>query len=292
VLLALGSGLFKQLFYVPPPLVPASTKLVHVDVDPREVGRDSPADVPLVADPKIALAELAAEVGRLQSPDQRTKSRERFERLKSAREQAKAAREEDFRKERDAVPVPPSRAMREIGAALPKDAVIVDEAVMLTSYVEHVLEFSSPGSYFSANASLGWGLAAALGVALGTSRRPVVALVGDGSTLFGVQALWTASKYRIPVVLVVLNNSGFAAIKWALSMHSEDGAAQAADLGCELGDVDFPGLAQAFGVEAQRIEEAAEIGPALARAIATDGPVLLDLALDPADVGYGLPSLK
>ncbi len=292
VLLAIGSGLFKQLFCIPSPLLPPSTRLIHLDIDPRAVGRDCPAEVALVADPRTALAELAAEVRRLLSPGQRAKIGERFDRLKSAREQARAAREEDFRKEWDAVPTRPSRAIREIANALPPDAVVVDEAVMLTSYVEYVFEFSRPGSYFSANACLGWGLPAGLGAALGSPGKPVVALVGDGSALFGVQALWTASRYCLPAVMVVLNNSGFAAIKWAFSMYGEAGSAAALDVGCGLGDVDFLKLAGAFGVQARRIEEPGGIGPAVVEAIGAGKPVLLDIALDPTDVGYGLPSLR
>jgi benzoylformate decarboxylase len=291
VLLAVGSGLFKQLFCIEGPLLPSATRLIHMDVDPRALGRDCPAEVALVANPKATLAELATEVGRLMSPGQREKARERFEKLKSARAQARAAREEDFKKDWDAVPVRPSRAMREIANALPPGNVVVDEAVMLTSYVEYIMEFSEPGSYFSSNACLGWGLPASLGVALGTSRRPVVALVGDGSALFGLQALWTAARYQIPAIMVVLNNEGFAAIKWAFAMYTERGSPEGADLGYDLGDVDFPKLAQAFGISGQRIEDPAKIGPTLEKAIGAEKPVLLDLTLDPGDVGYGIPSL-
>ena len=227
----------------------------------------------------------------IMSPAQRRRSRDRLERLKSVREQARAAREADFSREWDDVPVRPSRAIREIAAALPQGSVVVDEAVMLTSYVESIMEFSEPGSYFSSNACLGWGLPASLGVALGTSRRPVVALVGDGSALFGLQGLWTAARYRIPVVLVVLNNQGYAAIKWALGMYPERRCADDADLGCDLGEVDFSRLAQAFGISARRIDDAAEVGPALKSAASAGQPVLLDIGLDPRDVGYGLPSL-
>jgi benzoylformate decarboxylase len=292
VLLAVGSGLFKQLFHIPAPLLPATTKLIHLDVDPQTVCWECPTEVALVADPKVTLAELAAETGRLLSSEQREKIQERFDRLKDSREQARAARELDFAQDRDAVPMRPARALAEIALALPEDAVVVDEAVMLTSYIEYLFEFSRPGSFISTNACLGWGLPASLGASLGTTRRPVVALIGDGSVLFGLQALWTASRYCIPVVMVVLNNSGFAAIKWAFSMYSDAGLPTNVDLGCEIRDTDFPGLARALGVEARRIETPDQVGPAVAEAIKAGKPVLIDIALDPTDVGYGIPSLK
>ena len=291
VLLAVGRKLFKQLFCVEGPLVPPDTRLIHIDVDPQALGRECSAEIALVADPKTALSELATEVERVMSAEQRQRARERFDMLKNSREQAKATNEEVFKQERDAVPLRPSRAIKEIARALPPSGVIVDEAVMLTTYIEYIMEFSEPGSYFSANACLGWGLPASLGISLGTSRRPVVALVGDGSALFGVQALWTAARYRIPVIMVILNNEGFAAIKWAFSMYPGRQAGQDADLGYNLGDVDFPKLAQAFGISSLRIEKAEQIGPAIERAIEAAQPVLIDVAVDPRDVGYGLPSL-
>jgi benzoylformate decarboxylase len=292
VLLAVGSRLCKQLFHVEGPLIPSATTLIQIDHNPQGLATDCQAEVSLAASPRGALADLTAEVSRIMSPAQRQRSRDRLERLKDLREQVRAAREADFSREWDEQPIRPSRAIREIAAALPQASVVVDEAVMLTSYVESIMEFSEPGSYFSSNACLGWGLPASMGVALGTSRHPVVALIGDGSALFGLQGLWTAARYRIPAVLVVLNNRGYAAIKWAMAMYPERQCAEDADLGCNLGDVDFTLLAQAFGISARRIDDAAEIGPALRSAAETGQPMLLDIPLDPSDVGYGLPGLR
>jgi benzoylformate decarboxylase len=186
----------------------------------------------------------------------------------------------------------PSRAIKEIANALPSDSVVVDEAVMLTSYVASIMEFTKPGSYFCSITSLGWGLPASLGVALANSKKPVLALVGDGSALFGIQALWSAAKYQIPVIMVVLNNRGYAAVKWGFASYPDRKSGEGADLGYDLGNVDFPKLAQAFNVSSQRIEKPNEIGPSLRRAIRARKPVLLDIMVDPSDVGYGMPRLS
>ncbi|TET15345.1 MAG: thiamine pyrophosphate-binding protein, partial [Dehalococcoidia bacterium] len=146
VLLAVGSQLFKQLFHIEGPLIPPATRLIQIDLDPRGLARDCPAEVALVASPKTALAELASEVGRLMSPAQREASRRRLEKLKSARVLAREAWEADFEKDWDTVPIRPSRAIKEIAGALPPGSVVVDEAVMLTTYVEYIMEFSEPGS--------------------------------------------------------------------------------------------------------------------------------------------------
>ena len=163
---------------------------------------------------------------------------------------------------------------------------------MLTSYVASIMEFTKPGSYFCSITCLGWGLPASLGVGLANSGKPVVALVGDGSALFGIQALWSAAKYEIPVIMVVLNNRGYAAVKWGLASYPDRKSGEGADLGYDLGNVDFPKLAQSFGVSGQRIEKPEEIVPALKRAISARKPALIDLIVDPGDVGYGMPRLS
>jgi benzoylformate decarboxylase len=292
VLVAVGSRLFKQLFYIEGPIIPPATKLIHIDHDPRMLSRECPAEVALVGSPKTVLAELVTEVTRLMSPRQRQRSHQRFKRLQKGHEQARAACEADFKKECNDVPLRPSRAIKEIANALPPDSVVVDEAVMLTSYVASIMEFTVPGSYFCSITSLGWGLPASLGVGMADSRKPVVALVGDGSALFGIQALWSAAKYRIPVVVVVLNNRGYAAVKWGFASYPDRKSGEGADLGYDLGNVDFPKLAESFGVSGQRIRKPDEIGPALRRAMRAKKPALLDIMVDPKDVGYGMPRLS
>jgi benzoylformate decarboxylase len=292
VLVAVGSKLFKQLFHIEGPIIPPTTKLIHIDHDPKALAKECPAEVALVGSPKAVLAELATEVNRLMSPRQHQKSRQRFKKLQRGHEQAKAACEADFKKEWNDVPMRPSRAIKEIANALPPDSVVVDEAVMLTSYVASIMEFTVPGSYFCSITSLGWGLPASLGVGLANSRKPVVALVGDGSALFGIQALWSAAKYNIPVIMVILNNRGYAAVKWGFASYPNRKSGEGADLGYDLGNVDFPKLADSFGVSGQRIEKPDEIGPALKKAIKARKPALLDIMVDPGDVGYGMPRLS
>lgn len=291
VVLAIGSYLFKQILYMPGPLLPPGMKMVQIDSDPAGLSRDCPADIALLASPKLALAELADEIERIMSDSQREAAKQRFTRLKQARDEATRGREEQFKDVWDQVPIHPWRAVSDMIAALPHGSIIVDEAVMLTTYLEYLYETADVSGYFSANACLGWGLPAALGVSLAAQGRQVVAMVGDGATLFGLQALWTAARYELPVVFVVLNNSGYNAIKWAFAAYPMRGCSRDADLGCELGNVDFPAVAGGFGVQGERIENPDEVRPAFERAVASGKPRLLDIMLDPKDVGCGLPRL-
>ena len=290
VLLAIGSNLFKQLFYVGGYLISPEIKTIQVDLDPRGLSKDCSVDVSILSNPKIALAELIGEIKKMISDSHRERNQRRLKKMKGLHDKLMAGRQADFRKERNTVPMKPSRAITEIAEALPRGTIVVDEAVMLTSYVECCMHFAEQGSYFSSNACLGWGLPASLGVSLASSY-PVVAMVGDGSAIFGIQSLWTAAKYQIPVTIVVLNNRGYAAIKWGFSMLPDRVSKQGDDLGYDLGGVDFTKLAEAFGVEGQRIEDPSKIKPIVQKAIKADKPVLIDLIVDPRDVGYGLPGL-
>ena len=164
------------------------------------------------------------------------------------------------------------------------DALAQTPGIRYVSAVHESVSMAMADSYALASGKVG--------VALATSRTPVVALVGDGSALFGIQALWTAAKYQIPVIIVVLNNRGYAAIKWGFASYPLRGSEEGADLGYDLGNVDFAQLAKVFGISGQRITDAAQIGPAMERAIGSGKPALLDLLVDPKDIGYGMPRLS
>ena len=101
---------------------------------------------------------------------------------------------------------------------------------------------------------IGWGLPAAIGAKIALPDRPVVALIGDGSAMYTIQALWTAAHYRVPVIWVIFNNTSYRILKQRLVMLR--GLAEQADkfVGMELTDppIDFIGLARSLGIEAQR----------------------------------------
>ena len=131
--------------------------------------------------------------------------------------------------------------------------------------------------YACASGGLGWALPAAVGVALGDPSRKVIAVLGDGSSLYAIQGLWTAAQHRLPITFVILNNAGYAAVK---SLGARMGIEQMP--GSDLTGVDFVELARAFGCRTSRVEEAAQLAPMLAEAYASDEPWLVDVRMDRA----------
>jgi len=144
------------------------------------------------------------------------------------------------------------------------------------------LPFRDWGSFFTmASGGLGYALPAAVGVALGRgdAGRPerVVCLIGDGSLMYSVQALWTAAQHRLPLSVIVLNNRGYGAMRAfsrVMGTHSVPGI--------ELPGLDFAAIARGHGCAAERVEKPAALDDALAWALAADGPALLDVAVDAA----------
>ncbi len=171
--------------------------------------------------------------------------------------------------------MPPIVAVAEMTAALEPGTIVVDESITSTLGVRSTLKLSEPGTYFfTRGGGLGFGLPASIGVKLARPDRPVVAIVGDGTTLYTPQALWTMAHHQVPVVAVVLNNASYLILKSGLA--GMQGKAVKNDVwpAMDLVDprVDFLALSRAFDVPAERVETASDIAPAIRKAMASGGP--------------------
>ncbi|HSB80647.1 MAG TPA: thiamine pyrophosphate-dependent enzyme, partial [Candidatus Methylomirabilis sp.] len=160
-----------------------------------------------------------------------------------------------------------------------------DESLSSGSGLHSLLKREDPKSFFGLHGGgIGWALPGALGVKLALKDRPVVALIGDGGVMYTNQALWTAAHYNLGVVVVIINNLGYRILKqrtYALKgISAQTGRYVGMDL--DIPRIDFIRMAQALGVPGERVEKAAEIGPALLRALARGGPNLIDVAVDGA----------
>jgi len=129
-----------------------------------------------------------------------------------------------------------------------------------------------PGSYyFAAAGGLGFAMPAALGVKLANPDRPVVAFVGDGSAHYSITALWTAVRYQLPVVFIIINNSGYGALKWFSQQFKTQNVP-----GIEIEGVDFVRLAEGYGMKARRVSTCTEFSQAFDAAISGSSPVLIE----------------
>ncbi|HSE95651.1 MAG TPA: thiamine pyrophosphate-binding protein [Methylomirabilota bacterium] len=284
-LFSVGGDLFTLSLPPDEDPVPPGFPIVHLDTDPRQLGKNYPTQVAILGDPKVTLPELADALGACLTPEARERARRRLE---AAWETRRRQREDLLAQARalaGRAPMAPLALLGAVAEALPYDAVVVDETLSSGAGLATLLRTEDPRSLFGfRGGGIGWGIPAAIGIKLALPDRPVVALVGDGSAMYTCQALWTAARYRVGVTFVILNNASYRILKQRL--HAMKGHAAQADqyVAMDIDDprVDYVGLARSLGVPAERVAQTAHVGPALTKAIAAGEPVLLDVPLDPA----------
>jgi benzoylformate decarboxylase len=262
---------------------PTGLPLIHLDTDPWQIGKNYPAQVGILGDPKATLPDITAALREQMSAAQKSAATAR---LKSASEAIKTDREA-FRAKARALagktPVQPLALLEAIGAMLPKDAVVIEEVLSSAPGARSLINADDPQSYFALRGGgIGWGLPAAIGVKLALPDRPVVALVGDGSAMYTVQGLWTAAHYKLPIVWVIFNNTSYRILKQRLV--NMRGLAEQADnfVGMNLTDpaIDFVGLARSLGIEAQRAKTVKDTTDLIGKALKDGTALLIDVDMD------------
>ena len=251
-------------------------RIVHFDSDPMVIGANYPTEVGVVADLRLALAE----VNRLL--DQRSETRADF---------GGAAQVADIRRrkfdrfralaESNEAPIRPERVIATLQRVLPEDAVILSDPGTSCPYFSAYYQLPQEGRHFITNrahGALGYALPAALGAWYGRPDAKIVALMGDGSFGFSCGELETICRARADITYIVFSNASFGWIK----------ASQKADKGARYYNVDFSrsdqaAIAAAFGVKSWRVADPGQLEPVLREALAHDGPTLIDIATQPLE---------
>jgi benzoylformate decarboxylase len=285
VLFSAGGDLFTLSLPPEVPPVPAGLRIVHLDNDPWQLGKNSPAAAAILADPRTALPELLRAIEARMTSAQRERAAARGRDMAAAIAAERKALQTRARREADRSPISPLALMQTVGALLPPEAVIVEEAISSGAGLFQFLQSSGPGSLFGLRGGgIGWGLPAAIGVAMALPERPAVALVGDGSAMYSCQALWTAAHERVPVTFVILNNRSYRILKQRLNAARGAAAQRDRYIGMELSDpaIDFSALAGSLGVPAIAADNLPAFADALREGLAADHPLLIDAAVDPS----------
>ena len=286
VVLCVGANVSSGYFYTSGRALDRDTGLIHVDSDPREVGRSEPTDLGIIADPKTALAHLADSLESNMTGSAREAAKGRAAAAAEEKQAQKQAWAKRLRERWSLSPMSTERMMTEVAGVLPGDAIIADDSVTTRASVQGAIELNEPGCVFGERGgSLGWGMGGALGLKLANPDRPVVAIVGDGSAMMTVQALWTAVNESIPVVYVICNNRSYRILKLNMGTYKRhilnDEAPESRYIGMDFpAPFDFEGIAASFGVDSRRIEDPADLAPAMKRALDLGEPALLDVVID------------
>jgi benzoylformate decarboxylase len=284
---SVGGTMFSLGAHSPHPLVPRTTKVIHSGLDASEIGRTYPVDVAMMANPRVAAREIALELGKRNLKT--TAIEERRRKVQEYHLEWRRKLDAEAEKKWNDAPIAVERLMVEVNRALDPDAIAVTELITAEFYLPSYFdidhrrkESERRRNLTTCGGVLGWGVPAAVGAKIAKPDRQVVALVGDGSLQFGIQALWTASRYEIPIGIIVWNNGEYQANRRYLHAYGRRAAATGKYIGCNLGSpaIDNLSLARGYGVEGERVEDPQTLQAALSRclrAVADGRSYLLDV---------------
>lgn len=284
VLFVVGLNLLRSyIHHEPSRPIPESTRLVQMDNDPWQIGKNYPVEVGIQGDLKVGLAELEPMLANSVTGARAAAARTRLDRAADVRRAARDKLQSKIQSESSNRPMTPLSLMAAVAKVLPSNAAVVEEAVTTTSgTLERLGGITDPTGYFGHRGwALGWGLGCALGVKLAWPERPVLALLGDGAAMYGIQGLWTAAHHRIPVTFVVCNNAQYQILKHCGEVMPLPNMAARRYLAMDLTqpEIDFVTLARSLGVEARRIVEPEYLSECVRESLAGDKPMLFDVPI-------------
>jgi benzoylformate decarboxylase len=253
LILVVGAPVFRYHQFSPGAYLPEGAKLVHLTCDPSEAARAPMGDA-LVGDLSLTLQALLDELA------------------PSSRDMPGALPRPAPRQAEGGL-LHPATVFDVLDELAPEDAIYVKESTSTVSAFWRRVGMRHPGSYyFPAAGGLGFGLPAAVGVQLAQPQRRVIGIIGDGSANYGITALWTAAQYRIPVVFLILKNGTYGALRWFAGVLDVPDAP-----GLDVPGLDFCQLGRGYGVRSVTASDEATLREELARALAGDEPVLIEI---------------
>jgi benzoylformate decarboxylase len=259
----IGAEVFRYYPYIPGDFLPAGTELLQITASPEAAAAARVGDA-LLADPKIAidlLVDMVAEGSARTTPE--PMARPRLLPQVSSR------------------PLTPPEVYAVLSRVRPPDSVIVNESTSTMAQQIEWLPTVRTGSFFAtASGGIGWGVPAAVGVALGDRdrgvTRPVIGLIGDGSSQYSVQALWTAAQHKLPIVYVVMRNNEYSILKSFAVLEETPGVP-----GLDLPGLGIAAMARGFGCRAVDVETTEELEQELKTALSGDSTTVIVVSTQP-----------
>jgi benzoylformate decarboxylase len=284
LLICVGADLLRMSVYSPVEPLPEGMPVVHLSERPWELGKNYRTDLAVQADVKQTLLALLPLLRARRTPQAASQAQARLAALAPRNWSAqRVAAMDDVLGAVARSPIDPRLLMLHVSEQVPRDGVVVEEALTSSVSLPGFLRMSDRrGFYGLASGGLGFAMPGAIGVALALPGRRVTAVVGDGSAMYGIQALWTAAHLRLPITYVIANNRGYRILKERLvSMRATD---RFVGMDIREPSIEYAALAQSMGVPARRVADPQDLVPALREAAQRDGPSLEEVMV--AD-GFG-----
>ncbi|MCH9675802.1 MAG: thiamine pyrophosphate-binding protein, partial [Gammaproteobacteria bacterium] len=282
VVLLVGGEFFEEVWYVEGSPFAPGTRVIQIDHSALNLGRNQRLDCGILGDPKLVLTELLNALKQKAPPAFVREVASRNEALAASKAKELAGQAARVEKTSGNKPMSSARLMAELRAGIPDNTMISAEAITAGAELTRTFELTQPSDYLSSRGGgIGQGVPGAIGMKLAFPDRPALCITGDGSSLYTIQALWTAAHHDIPIVFVILNNRVYRILKYNMNRYRQEARTpeRKGYLHMDLThpDIDFVSLAKGFGLEAKRIVDAEDVRSAVREAFASGVPYLLDV---------------
>ena len=274
LLVVLGADVLRMSVWDEIDALPDGMPIVHIGQNDWEMGKNYPTEIALCADLRETLTAvtpmLAPQTDRVSALADKNWTAKRTHLIEQIDARA------------DAAPIDPDWLTLQIAQALPDDAILVDEGLTATRHMKALHPMRWRFDYHGlASGGIGWGIAGAVGVQLAHPDRPVVAVIGDGSAMYSIQAIWSAANQKLPMTYVIVNNGGYRIIRQRLlAFHGND---DFTGMWFKDPEINFADMATSMGLSAERVDRPGDLRAALDRAIANrNGPNLVEVMTDPS----------
>ena len=280
LMFCVGADLLKMSVWSETEPLPETTAVAMLGQRDWEMGKNFPAEIALRADVKETLKALVPLLKKLGGEALEKRAKASMADLASRNWSAqRSARKAKVASPAAGKALPAEWVMMRMTEKMPADAILVEEGLTSTTTLFHYFPFRDRNSFFgNVSGGIGWGIAAAVGVQVAEPKRRVFAVIGDGSAMYSITALWSAANQKLPIVFVIANNAGYQILKNRLKLfHGND-----TPIGMDFNDppMDIAGIARGFGVPAERVDTAAGFEAAIDSALArTDGPSLIEVMI-------------
>ncbi|NKC10945.1 MAG: thiamine pyrophosphate-binding protein [Gammaproteobacteria bacterium] len=280
LMICVGADVLRMSVWSAVDPLPASTAVVQIGLRDWELGKNYAAQTAIKADVKTTLTDVNAALMRLGGDEQRRRAEASLGRLEAHNWSAKrrAAREKALANAGNS-PMAPDWLMMHLVDNLPDNAIVVDEGITTTDALLGFLPFRHRYDYFgNMSGGIGWGIAAAVGVQLARPQARVVAIIGDGSAMYSIQALWSAAKHKLPMIFIIANNGGYRIIKQRLkSFHGNE---HFIGMDFEEPSISACKLAQGFGMRAIAAHTPQAFDAAIKEAVSGAQPILIEAMVE------------
>jgi thiamine pyrophosphate-dependent acetolactate synthase large subunit-like protein len=275
VILAVGTRLGQSSTFFDNRYIPADARIVQIDIDPKEIGRNYPLSVGIEGDAKAVMHELLAAVSR-DGDHRRQGWRRKVEEWVVAREGRL-----DSENRLDSMPMKPQRVYAELRKAMPSDVIVGLDAGIASNMGQDRLAFGGPHSLLTSLelGGLGFSFPASIGACFAAPDRPVVNFNGDGGFLFNAQEFETAVRYNLNHVSVILNNGC-----WGSEKAYQKYAFGERYIGADTTNPRFDKYAELFGGRGFYVDNPNDIGSVLREALAADAPSIIEIPIDPDEL--------